>query len=308
MFWGRAMTPNELITRFRRRYSQCDQTTALQLVNDIEEEILFSIPLRKSERVVALSAGAQHYTLAETDVRVWNAQCVRGPAIGDRSTLKEASVETWDAEQPGWRDSNPEWPSEYALEVRQNGGLAQGNLVLSRPSPASSLSIAGATNTTPIVVTTTTVHGLSDGDPVLVKGILGNEAANGRGFAKVSGYLATSFGLFADVGLTVGKEGSGAYTSGGIVITAARPGLLLDVSERIVYAGTETLPLTPMLRDLYVDGMCRLYAKERDKASFAYWDAIFTARLAEQQRMVVSRPVGVHPQVQPRVRQRPGWR
>lgn len=302
------MTPNELITRFRRRYSQCDQTTALQLVNDIEEEILFSIPLRKSERAIALSAGVQHYVLSETDVRVWNVQCVRGPAMGDRSTLKEASVETWDAEHPGWRDSNPEWSSEYALDIRQRGSVAQGNLVLLRPSPLSSLSVSGATNATPIVVTTSTAHGLSDGDPVLVKGVVGNEATNGRGFAKVSSYSTTTFGLYADANLSESKIGSGTYSSGGIVITTSHPGLLLDVTERVAYSGTETLPLTPMLRDLYVDGMCRLYAKERDKSSFAYWDGIFSARLAEQQRMVVSRPVGVHPHVQPRVKQRPGWR
>src|SRR5439155_10551447 len=84
--------------------------------------------------------------------------------------------------------------------------------------------ITGATNATPIVVTTTSAHNLTDGDPIQITGIVGNTNANTTGFAKRTSYSATTFGLYSDAALTLGVGGNGAYTSGGAVSQA------LDVS------------------------------------------------------------------------------
>lgn len=66
-------------------------------------------------------------------------------------------------------------------------------------------SITGATNATPIVITSTT-HGLETGNRVTISGVLGNTAANGTWtITKVN---ANSFSLDTSVG-------NGAYTSGG---------------------------------------------------------------------------------------------
>lgn len=72
-----------------------------------------------------------------------------------------------------------------------------------------SRTITGATNATPIVITTSVAHLFATGDTVVVSGVLGNTAANGTWtITKIS---ATTFSLATSVG-------SGAYTSGGTAI------------------------------------------------------------------------------------------
>lgn len=70
------------------------------------------------------------------------------------------------------------------------------------------LTISNATNATPIEITTTTAHGLSTGDVVKVKYVLGNTAANGDWFITVT--ASDKFTLSS-------SAGNGAYTSGGKV-------------------------------------------------------------------------------------------
>jgi hypothetical protein len=78
------------------------------------------------------------------------------------------------------------------------------------------LTVTGATNASPIVLTTGT-HGLADGDPVTVASVGGNTNANGNFFAKVTGYSSTTFALYSDKALTTPVAGNSAYTSGGTV-------------------------------------------------------------------------------------------
>jgi hypothetical protein len=81
--------------------------------------------------------------------------------------------------------------------------------------------VTGATNATPIVMTTSAAHGLDNGMPVFIAGVGGNTNANGSYFAKR--LTSTTFELYTDSGLTTGRAGNGAYTSGGTTI-AATPG------------------------------------------------------------------------------------
>ncbi len=75
--------------------------------------------------------------------------------------------------------------------------------------------VSGATNATPIVITTTLPHsGLADGAAVFVGGVVGNTAANGNYFAKVTSYTSTTFALYNDAGLTSPVAGSGTYVPG----------------------------------------------------------------------------------------------
>jgi hypothetical protein len=74
------------------------------------------------------------------------------------------------------------------------------------------LTVAGATNESPIAITTPIPHGLATGDSVLIKGIQGNVAANGWWAITVSS--ATSFSIDD-------SAGSGAYTAGGSVFPAS---------------------------------------------------------------------------------------
>jgi hypothetical protein len=66
--------------------------------------------------------------------------------------------------------------------------------------------IIGATNTTPIIITTALDHGFQDGDRVSITGIVGNEDANGEW--NIDDVTADSFEL-------IDSAGSGAYASGG---------------------------------------------------------------------------------------------
>jgi hypothetical protein len=66
--------------------------------------------------------------------------------------------------------------------------------------------ISGATNASPIVLTTTAAHGLSNGGQIEVLGVTGNTAANG--IWTVSSASGTTLTL-------TGSTGNGAYVSGG---------------------------------------------------------------------------------------------
>lgn len=71
--------------------------------------------------------------------------------------------------------------------------------------------ISGATNASPIVITST-AHGFADDESVTVQGVGGNTAANGVWL--VANVTADTFEL-------VGSSGNGAYTSGGQILDLA---------------------------------------------------------------------------------------
>ncbi len=82
------------------------------------------------------------------------------------------------------------------------------------------LSVSGATNATPIVITTSTAHGLTTGDEVVISGVVGNTAANG--LWKITVLTTTTFELD-------GSTGNGAYTSGGWVVSLEDDEFLGDI-------------------------------------------------------------------------------
>lgn len=67
-------------------------------------------------------------------------------------------------------------------------------------------SVSGATNASPIVITTSAAHGLPTGAYVKIASVGGNTAANGTFFVTSTG--STTFSLD-------GSTGNGTYTSGG---------------------------------------------------------------------------------------------
>ena len=113
-----------------------------------------------------------------------------------------------------------------------NGTLSGKSFTFTRPANTTaytigdvvgvSLTVSGASNTSPIVITTSAAHGLTTDDYVTVASVGGNTAANIS--AKVVVLTSTTFQL-------VGTTGNGAYTSGGTVAAweriqpnAGRPG------------------------------------------------------------------------------------
>lgn len=78
------------------------------------------------------------------------------------------------------------------------------------------LGVSGATNATPIVITSTN-HGFSNGDQVTISGVGGNTAANGTFL--VAGATSDTFQLTTLAGVDV--AGNGEYTSGGTIFAGA---------------------------------------------------------------------------------------
>lgn len=70
--------------------------------------------------------------------------------------------------------------------------------------------VTGATNASPIVITTAVPHGIVTGDQVVVSGVTGNTAANGTFI--ITSLSATTFELN-------GSSGNGAYISGGTFLS-----------------------------------------------------------------------------------------
>lgn len=99
---------------------------------------------------------------------------------------------------------------------------------------ANNLIITGATNATPIVITSV-AHGQTDGDIITVSGVLGNTAANGTW---------TIANLTSDTFELVDSVGNGAYVSGGIFTrqSGSRCSLIAVWGGRIVLSGLDTDP------------------------------------------------------------------
>jgi hypothetical protein len=138
-----------------------------------------------------------------------------GTAAADlRGTAKHLK---YDADKP-----NPEWDGDdfqttnktsIWLMDRRRAALAPGDReechqvgTFDPRNPIQPGTVTGATNASPIVVTTGAAHTLSTGDTVTNSGVLGNTAANGTFVITVTD--STHFSLN-------GSTGSGAYTSGG---------------------------------------------------------------------------------------------
>lgn len=84
---------------------------------------------------------------------------------------------------------------------------ADGNIYAAQDVVGINLSVTGATNASPIVITTA-AHGLSTGDVVTIASVGGNTAANGT--FRITVVSSTTFQLD-------GSTGNGSYTSGGTV-------------------------------------------------------------------------------------------
>ena len=118
-------------------------------------------------------------------------------------------------------------------------GVADRFLELSVAGGESAVTINGATNATPIVMSTSAAHGYANGDEVLQAGVGGNTAANGR-FRIV--YVDTTHYSLQDLNGTA-VAGNGAYTSGGSAqrwVWQSFPNLTAKISARFVRARIET--------------------------------------------------------------------
>jgi hypothetical protein len=107
------------------------------------------------------------------------------------------------------------------------------------------LSILDASFTSPIVLRTSIPHGLSDGDAVVVRGVLGNEAANGFWRARV--VSPTEIAL-------EGSVGSGNWAGGGAFYPAAgqpRPPGPQDHAGNLLWTPWFSFPASVTAREFF---------------------------------------------------------
>lgn len=102
--------------------------------------------------------------------------------------------------------------------------------LLNRAAMDNAKAITAATNATPIVVTSAT-HGYINGEIIVIGGVLGNTAANGKFIvagATTNTYNLTSYPAGTNV------AGSGAYTSGGYALNLTTTQYYADVDAGVV--------------------------------------------------------------------------
>lgn len=106
--------------------------------------------------------------------------------------------------------------AELALTTGMNlsSGTVKVALIDTGTTDVGIKAITGATNATPIVITST-AHGFSNGDRVIIGGVGGNTAANGHFL--IANVAANTFEL-TTVAASANVAGNGAYTSGGYAV------------------------------------------------------------------------------------------
>jgi P pilus assembly chaperone PapD len=121
-----------------------------------------------------------------------------------------------------------------------DSNVAAGSFALRATFPvtggAVSLPITGATNTSPIQITTSKPHGFQNGDMVIISSVNGNTNANGTwGIANVTN---TSFTLG-------GSYGNGAYVSGSGIVTGDAiqvAGVDVEMTNTVGVTKTQRIP------------------------------------------------------------------
>ena len=112
-----------------------------------------------------------------------------------------------------WNDHTEEWNLGAGIWGTGNYDNVLKNMVFAKPD--NKAAISGATAANPVVITTSSAHGLADSDLVSISGVVGMTEINAQTYyAKVTGYAATTFALYSNSALSTTVDGS-AYTAYG---------------------------------------------------------------------------------------------
>jgi len=288
----------DIIDEAKVTYPDLGQSRAVALMNDLETEILLHIPLRKAViDAPALVAGQQEYSLGIEVIKIWSAiyyqttDAVSG-VLQSGIPLTCTHPDTLDVTGSPWRFTVGT-PTQFYTNQNSTAGF-----IGFTPIPdKSTLTVSGATNASPIQITTQT-HGLTTGDTVVISGVTGNTAANGRFAITVTS--PTAFTLD-------GSTGSGGYVSGGIILATDSPKVMLEITQKTELTAGTDLPSIPLLRSIYENGLRYYHARAKGKPDIATWKALFEDALANQVAATMQRAGRVQPGVQ-LVNQRPNWR
>lgn len=135
----------------------------------------------------------------------------------------------------------------FALYDPTTGTYTQDDVGIAKPLVVPTLAavatgdrtVTGATNATPIVVSTAAAHRLHSGQKLNISGATGNTAANGDFYVKKN--TSTTFSLYSDATLTTGVAGNGAWVSGGTINIPASQMRAGDYGIRVSAYNSKTL-------------------------------------------------------------------
>jgi hypothetical protein len=275
-----ALTAGQAIARAQRTFPELDDTVALELLNDEWAYLAAKYNLKDDEIWQALTEDDSEIALAETVARIQRVHLYTGADIS--TPLRFQAESELDTYTPNWRVEDSGTPKFYTLGAEGSTDTGVRTLGLYPKPNATTLTINDATNATPIVITTTTDHGLSDGDQVRCVNVGGNTNANTLAYAKVTGYSTTTFALYSDEDLTTAIAGNAAYTSGGSVITGDSPALRIFVHRSSVFVSGSSLPNLGPHSDIFVFGICWRYAREiRDTELVSRERALYLGAIKE---------------------------
>jgi len=118
---------------------------------------------------------------------------------------------------------HPELTTALGYNSNRNYTLPDPSLKIANsiqnPTNSDPLTIANVQATTPVVITTTTPHGLKAGDKFNVTGIQPNYLLpDGIYYVGPIGVTATTFKVYLDSNLTIPAIGTGAFTGGGTLV------------------------------------------------------------------------------------------
>lgn len=259
-----SIAASSLVSSFRKTFPDCTPTNAYVFLNEASKQVIRAYPIRMRDFNLAVTEGGRTIDIDEGIVWIDEARYIPKPSPDPLKTpglpMDQTTLDTLQTSGFDWRGESPGTPYEFYTTA----DLTTGELGL-RPSPDdTTLTVTGATNASPIVITSSAAHGLSDGDRVGHVDVVGNTAANVEGYAKVTGYGATTYGFYSDSALTLPIAGNGAYTSGGLISCAGSPYIKLYTRHHAALDSSSTMPLTAFYRDTYLNMMRFLYATEME--------------------------------------------
>lgn len=108
------MTINQVIQRLRRQLPDADDTTILDYINEVHDDLLSLVPLNRTEEDISLVANQTEYTLNPSTVRVWEAEYLRSAT--DRRPLKGEDITRLALAQPTWRNMPAGVPRRFFID------------------------------------------------------------------------------------------------------------------------------------------------------------------------------------------------
>jgi len=278
-----AIAVSTILADFGSTYKGVPEAVRLRYLNTVDKLIQRHFGLRKKELAVPVAEGSGVVALDSGVMWVETARWIDRPhptpgRLGGH-LLTESNIAEQNAYRGDWRANPPGVPAEFMGTADLTGSQVQFDC----PSLYGTLIATAATNATPIVVTSSAVHGLSDGDRVDIRNALVNTNANGDHYAKVTGYSTTTFALYSDSDLSTPVAGNGAYTaSSGLISCLNSPYLQLFTRWHEELDASDNVPDVALYPNLYVDGMCLEHARRRSEKDIPKFKALFEDVINEQ--------------------------